>query len=365
MEQRRFLLFLTLSMVILIGWMNVGPLLFPSWFPKPVKPPAKGMDQPADRTETVRAKEGKPAGTDQATASDRPSKSAGGQPADKVSDKTTAEAQNASTEASEKQQAQQKLTLPDHPVKSITLGSENPDSGYFLRVRLTSVGASIVDVELNDERYTTLDKPKGAAKRPQLKVVSNHLQTADHIAPLQPQLPPLTLQAAVPVVDVQLQAVDPRASVNSISWNVAEIERDPDDPTINRSVTFRLVSPDGRFELRKKFWLTKVPLKAGLERTIRDTTPEGYQVHFDLAVRNLGREPASVRYILLGPIGLPLEDADNTHKFRDIKVGFREDDGSIDYEIVRVKEVVGKDDDEIEELKPAPRAFHFIGVDVQ
>ncbi len=362
-------------MLVVIGWTSLGPKLFPSWFPKPVKRPAQKAP-----SETAR-EQGEQAGSAQTKSpseegerevsseqesgqakseSEEGGASEGSPEAESRSPTTTEQAETAGRTEQEKRER----ALPEHPVRVVTLGSDDPNSGYFLKVRLTSVGAAILDIELNDPRYTSLQKPRGAKKRPQLKVVGNHL-TLFQVQPLRQPPVPLTLQAVVPGIDLQLQTLDPRASLNTVSWQVAETEVDAENPAILKGVTFRFVSPDGRYEVRKRFWLQKVTLERGREEDIRDATPEGYLVQFEWSIRNRGDEPATVRYVLLGPVGLPLENVENTRKYRDIKVGFREPDGTVDYAVVRSKEIATKDENQIEELKPAPRAFQFIGVDVQ
>ena len=357
MEQRRFFLFLALSMAILMGWMNIGPILLPGLFPKP-KPrkPAQARQVEAPKDEKEKPQVDVSAPSDEGQSGEMVSQDQ--EPATSDGDANEA----APAELDEKALA---IALPDHPAETVVLGSKDPESGYFLEVSLTNVGASVVEIELNDERYKTLDQPDKQKPRPQLKVVGNHIDSRKPIQAKQPDFPLLTFQTAFPELDKAFHALDPDADARRLCWDVVKVESDDKNPQIHTSATFRLRSPDDGIEVQKKYWLTRVQAKPEMLRLVRDTDPSGYELHCELSLHNRGQDPRQLQYVLQGPVGLPLENADNTRKFLDIKVGFRESNGTVDYKIIRARDVADKPEAEIEELNPAPRAFQFVGVDVQ
>ena len=61
--------------------------------------------------------------------------------------------------------------LPDHPTKPIFIGSDDPKTGYGLKVTLSTVGASVVAAELNDPRYKAL-KPRKPGRPRRISVWS-------------------------------------------------------------------------------------------------------------------------------------------------------------------------------------------------
>jgi YidC/Oxa1 family membrane protein insertase len=138
------------------------------------------------------------------------------------------------------------------------------------------------------------------------------------------------------------------------------IEEEPaqDAPGVLQAVTFRFVTPDKKFEVRKRYSVEKVDVPNN-PREARDTTPGGYELRLELTVKNLGQQTEQVSYVLQGPVGVPLENVDNTRKFRDVKVGFLEEDGRTDDDSITAADIV-KDEDEVWK-----RAFKYVGVDVQ
>jgi len=359
MEQKRFLLFLTLSMAILIGWMNIGPILMPGWFPKPkpqAKPPAAQQADAQQSQELVSDRESR--------ASNASEPSSPTATADATNETTPAVASDEDADA-EVEATEPAGILPNHPLKTILLGSKDPESGYFLSAELTTIGGSVTTIELNDERYKMLKKLDPTKPRPQLKVVGNGFDALSALKPLDPSLPQLTLQTAIPEIDAQFRKLNPNADLHRVNWEIEAVDQDGDNKNVNTGVTFRIESPDGRVAVRKKFWLAKVKPADGDSLSARDHDPAGYELHFALTVENRGDAPETVHYLLQGPVGLPLENEDNIRKYRDIKVGFLNDDGTVDYQIVRSSAIAGKKEAEVEELKPAPRAFEYIGVDVQ
>ncbi len=386
MEQRRFILFLTLSMAVLIGWMNVGPMLFPDWFPKPIP------KQAADAKANAAKQDGKQAAKQDGKAADKQQQKADKTAADKTAaDKTAADKTVAAAAGDSKTDAEPnavgkkdegdvkqpppgadraeddgKSRLPKFPTTTIVLGSSHRDSEYFESVELTSIGAAVAAVELNDDRYKVLRDPN--PNKPQLSVVGNNVESFAKLRPLQKFMPPITLQMSLKEFDDQLQKLHPNADLNRVNWEVVEQVADPDDARLLVGVTFALTSPDGKLRVLKTYKLHKVEKAASAEAAERnrDTYSLGYQLSFGLTIRNIDTKPLSVAYGLQGPVGLPLENANNTRKFREVKVGLRDEDGKVEAESVTAADILKADaDNEIEGFKPNPRTFQYVGIDVQ
>ncbi len=264
MEQRRFFLSLVTVSVFLLIWMQLAPRLFPGLFPKPGPKPAPQAAQPAAPAELPEDADGL---------------------ADVPADRPRLDDGAANVPAE----------LSQFPLRQVALGSLDPDSGFFMQVNLTSAGAAIESVELNDPRYTTVyDR-----SRP-IKIVGNN-----------PEDEHQSLALSLQQIDAQLLQHD--TSLREVNWEVVPNSLQHDE------VTFRYRSPDGRIEVRKHFVLNQGDNQA------RDVDPLGYLLQFELEFENLGGEPAPVDYVLQGPVGLPLEQPENARTFIEIKAGVLED----------------------------------------
>lgn len=326
-QQRRLLTFTVLSFLILFGWMSLGPKLFPGMFPQPQKP-VKKLDPKA---EEVVADE-KDADENKGDQGDKP-------------------AANAAPVA--------ELKLPDHPTKNVVIGSEDPKAGFGLKVTLSSVGAGIVSAELNDPRYKALKPRKPKADVPQLSLLGNDLDA--ELKPLA-TAPPVTGQVAIDEIDKKLKKLDPDANLARLNWEVVAENIEADGIT-KKGVTFGVKTPDGVWELRKKY---EVRRWADAAAAKRDEDPTGYQLVVQLSFKNLSSQERTVIYDLQGPAGLPLENAENASKFRDVKFGFREQDGGLVTNGVTSRDLVKAfDNGQIEELKAGNRTFQYVGLDTQ
>lgn len=322
MEQRRFFVFILLSMLVLVGWTKFGPMLLPDAFPKPPKEQGPNADavaeQPAD--------------------DDVP-------PADAVADDAAndldagAEAPLDADQAAEVQPgpAADLPPLPefDNP-DEIVLGSMETDSGFFMKVLIDPVGADIISATLNDPRFITAD-----GQNAQLQVIGNQVQRED-----------LTFATDLAAIDAQLQPH--HKSLRTVAWEV--VQRD------DESVELRYPSPDGSLEVRKSFKLNRG------DPNNRDGDHQGYLVDFALEVRNLGDRPRELTYTLQGPVGLPLENADNTRTFVEVKVGTADDPGSpVQYTaatyVDQLEDANAQNDDTLIDAWRDPLAY--VGVDVQ
>ena len=337
-------------MSILIGWTTVGPKLFPNFFPKPKprqqvaeKADAPDVGKPVDEKQDAPAEEGD-SGTDKTSdATDSASSESDTEPpAEDTGGAPLAEA----GDMQEPAEIEQAAKLPEHPDKIVLLGSMEAATGYCLQAELTTRGAAISGLVLNDARYRVLKNRKEA-----LSVV--------HVALTEDNTELRTLATTVPAIDAQLAKFG--TDLTRLNWEIVETVNDPDVKGIVSGVTFRILSPDGTLAVLKRYRLKRITDGDITKLAVRDADPAGYQLLFDLIVQNRGQEEHVVQYGLQGPVGLPLENEENTRKFRDIKVGFREGGGAVDAQTVTAGQVA----DEVEELKPAPRTFQYVGVDVQ
>ncbi|MFN0195383.1 MAG: YidC/Oxa1 family insertase periplasmic-domain containing protein [Planctomycetaceae bacterium] len=333
MEQRRFFLFLVLSAGVLMLWNAfVVPRIAP---PNPPanqqaadpkdgekSEPASGEDQAADKVEPSVA-------DDQVTAevNDDP-------------DKTASTETNTTADDS-------KGTFTPQRRMPVVLGSDDPASGYFMQAHLTSQGAGIEKVQLNDPRYRDLnDRSKPLEIVSAVPFEKSVLRTFD-------------LQSEA--FDKSLKSFD--TSLLEMDWQVESTVADPEQPQIVRQVVFAATHPDGKLVLRKTFSLEKVPLESLKPGQVQDQQYAGFLLKLEISISNSGDKPREVQYVLQGPVGLPLENADNTRKYRDIRVAFFDEEGGVEAKTIATATIVeDAADGQVEEWI---RAFRYIGVDVQ
>ncbi len=319
-QQRRLLTFTVLSFVILFGWMSLGPKLFPGFFPKPVPKQAQKKDPKkvvAEKTEIGPNDAEKP----EATAAE--------------------------------------FKLPEHPTLKVVIGSDDPNTGYGLRVTLSSVGAGIVSAELNDQRYKALKPPMPKIPVLQLSLLGNNLDKP--LKPLDSE-PAVTGHLAIGDIDQRLEKIDPNATLKSLNWEVVETTDDPAATGVKSAVTFGLKTPDGVWEIRKKY-----EARRWADTNVsRDADPTGYQLAMHLQFKNLSTKDETLVYDLQGPVGVPLENKEHTSKFRDVKFGFREPDGDLVTNALTIGELIkAHDKNQIEDLKAGNRTFQYVGLDTQ
>jgi YidC/Oxa1 family membrane protein insertase len=328
MDQKRFMAFIVLSMTILIGWNAfILPRLVPPRKPNPAaqqeaendadKAPADekvGADkQAAHKDATIGPAEGNDPDEPQAEAAaadkKQPDKK---QPDDKPLDE-------------QPQAAERPKDLPQFPEKTVQLGSDEFMTGYRELVTLTSYGAAVKEVQLNDPRYKTLDKPH----RP-LNVIG------------ETNLGPETLELGVP----QLAAV---ADVSHLNWELVEVVP-AEGP--HSSAEFQITLDD--LQIVKRYELPKI----NLDDAKRGEAP-AYALQVDVTFKNLGKKARTINYVLQGPTGLPLENVENTQKFRDVVAGFQKGPDTVDNQLMAAKTIA---DGKTEEWK---NPVKYIGVDVQ
>lgn len=332
MEQRRFILFIILSSVILFGWLIGGPMLFPNLFPQPPKPGAgnqAGNQQPAE-VEGDGDGEAVP-GTEGAEPA------AGEHPAAEVANPP------------QPGEVAEGMELEEFPARQVVLGSLDPESGYFFQVEATSAGGAIETITLNDKRYIA-DTPPGA-RREQLEIVGNDLKTDLR-----------TCDTGVEQIDAILKRHG--TSLSEVDWAVdQQFVDDHTDPAtgIISGVQFRYPSPDGKLEVVKTYDVHQSTVEQ------RDTDGEGYAISFTLQLKNLSDGDLTARYELTGPVGVPLENVENTRTFIEVKAGIA-DDPADPHEITetdrRTAASVVKAE-EADEVEPWRAPLRYVGVDVQ
>lgn len=260
MDQRRQLLTFVLMLGFILVWFNVAPILFPGIFQQPKRPGAAGPAAP-------------PAAPGAAAAAPVP-------PPDQPEAPPPAAVHEAAR----------------FPTRTVLLG--DPRRGCLQRLQLTTRGAAIEWQELTEPQYLTLDR------KAQLKLLGNTTRTAH----------PATLAVEAPPFDALLQPQG--LSLATVDWEFVEAQsRRIADSEAWEEVVFRYPSPDGAWEAVKTYALTPA--------TGRDpkTDPAGYVVDVTLRFRHLQAGPAELSYVLQGPTGLPLENANNTRIFRSVKGG--------------------------------------------
>lgn len=358
MEQRRFLLFVTLSLAVLMGW---SYFVVPVLFPKPAKPPAGQAaaddDQNPDENEAAPANPDKDQAGDADVVAANPEaenpeldKPAAGEPEQDAPDKP------ADDDPDQVKQAQE---LPEHKHREIRLGSAEYDSGYRLDVTLTTMGAAIEGVSLNDltkHRYVKLDSPPPPNQVP--------LQILGTAKDFKKQNLLRTFQSAVVQIDQRLKKIDKSKSLNTVDWEVLELVKSPGQEGVATSVTFRYVSPDGELEVRKHF-----QIHSAAEDPAHPDEAAAYRLGVDISVVNHSDANQTVSYELQGPVGLPLENEENTRKYRDVKFG-RVDDGDVDATTIDADTIIDAHNEALEENKehagePITSPFTYIGIDVQ
>ena len=319
MEQKRLLLFITLSATVLFGWqLFVVPFFAPPQKPEvqKVAQDAAPLDQQVEDAPLVARKPGESV--------------------------TTAEIKP-------EPQPEKKAELLKNPRQKITLGSLDHETGYFLQVSIITQGAALIDAFLNDPLYRDLD-----AKNQPLKVLDEFIGGKNVSR---------TLESNSDQMDEKLAEL--RIDCRTAEWKILELIKDPDYPKIIQSVRLGLMAPDGSLEIQKEFGLKKYPVPESMNfREFRDTDQAGYLVHFAIKLINHSDEAQKLDYHLLGPVGIPLENADNTRKFRDVRIGFLEDDSlSINTVTMYAPDII--ENVNAKNVEKLSAAFQFAGIDIQ
>lgn len=304
-------------MAILMGWSQV---IVPLWFPPAEKPAEVAGNEPGNTDEEAPANALFPANGPAPELANVPNNA---QAADAM-----APVDGAAPVAA--------AGHPNHPLVSVPLGSTDPSSPYFMAVELNSRGATVDRIELNDPRY-----PAFGRRGELLTVVGD-----DSLALVK------TFALRSEEIDRQLKKT---GFLDTINWEVV-----PGSQSEN-TVDFRIVAPDGSVEITKHYEVRKLTEEQRNTPRIRDTFSPGYDLILTVSVKNLSQAATKVSYLLQGPVGVPLEDPDNSSKWRDVRMGFINEDGTVDPRHMRTREVVNEQLNEKPEVWRRP--LKYIGVD--
>jgi YidC/Oxa1 family membrane protein insertase len=410
MQTRNLVLFFTLSLATMIVW---NSFVLPRFLPR--KPAVAQNETKTDAAAESKPKAGDaPAKPDKSgaekTAGQPPKPQSGTVAAVKSDDKSKVSPADKKAPPAVVAAKDAAAKVPVFERKQITLGSIDPDTGYFLLVGTTTRGASVNAIEFNDPRYRELSNTKIP-----LKLVGNDIdqrllkllhdrdlaQTEREVAAEKfhaaesaahsgdasvdiesdraalrvadekltqalrnVSLAQTTFNTDVP--DIDALAGDGGDRVSARDWKVVQVTPDPDHPGVNSAVTFEYPSPDGQLVVAKRYSLETVKEGEGSSRAardVRDTTTSGYLLHLYVTLRNAGPAERSVTYTLQGPVGLPLEDAANARKFRDLKMGFLQPNGAVNAQTKTAGQILA--DEEKNKVEEWKSPIKYLGVDVQ
>ncbi len=318
-QQKRMFLFLLLSFSTMFLWIRVGlPFFYPELGkPAPGQQVEKKEDQESDLTERKKADT----------------------PGSDSEQKDVALIEKAETHADKKevkpsQEEPAEVKLPSFPRRKITLGESNPESKHFITVEFSSRGAVLTALRLNDKRY------------PALHDREQPLQLLGEV----PGSSRLTFDMRIKAIDEQLARLERGLNLELVDWEVVEETLSPSQ------VTFRYPSPDGRLEVLKTFEL----LEADPAR--RDSDPNGYCLNLTLQFRNLSEREMELDYKLQGPVGIPLENAQDARRYLAIQAGFLKD-GEVTHKTVSAGDVAAQVTKN--KLEPFQAPIRYVGVDGQ
>ena len=250
-----------ISTLLVIGgvmlWLQVAPILFPAAFQAP-KPAVQQQNANGDEDDAALAQNAAEENGDE-TGDDEPAPD-----------------------------------LPEFPEKVIVLGEDGFEAGYLMRAEFSSRGGALNWLEMTDPRYLTEDRTGP------LRIVGNPVPNGPGGAPA-----PRTFEMRMPQIDAVLKKQN--VTLEEVNWEVVSQTED--------SVQFRYPSPDGSFEILRTY---SIPL-ADVEE--RDQEPTGYLMDVVVEVRNLSDSALTTEYAMVGPVGLPLEDVENTRLYREVKLG--------------------------------------------
>ena len=334
MEQRRFLVFFLVSLAIWMAWIQLAvPRLFPELNKKLTKTTAKLDEKRVDKA-------------DQNTTTESDPKKDGSVAAGENEPKAPAANQPA-------------IEIPRHASVRLQLGPEDPEkepqgllsdrvNEFFLAANLNSEGAAVDFVEITDKvRY-----PAFGRRGDRVRVIGS--LDSESRSRKKTSLKTFALQS--PQIDKLLG----KTTLDRVAWEVVP-ESDP--KFAGRVGTFRFTSPDRQWELTKRFELTQLTLDELKKENIGQTFVDGYKLNLKITLKNLTDQVQQLNYSLQGPVGVPLEDAENSYKYRDVRMGFIREDGSgLDENKLSAAETVKKE--RSDKTLEWTRKLKYLGIDV-
>ncbi len=234
-----------------------------------------------------------------------------------------------------------KPELANNPHKDgITIGSLKPDGEHFFQAVLTTTGASVEKLQLNDERYHSLD---------------NTEEPLELVGTLEAGQQTFRTFSSSFQGDKELEELLEEHPLDEEDWEVVEQS--------DSSVTFQFTIP-GQFQIRKRYSAPKIDAKKdGLSsRQSRDRNAAGYQLHLEIEIKNLDAREREVQYVLQGPVKFPIENPDTARKLQDVKYGYI-DDGELTHSQIDVASLIEQSEENTIERWTKP--FRYTGVDGQ
>ncbi|MFP6769502.1 MAG: hypothetical protein VB859_15105, partial [Planctomycetaceae bacterium] len=349
MEQRRLLVFLVLSMSLLFLWTFLQP--------PPQRPPAKPPAAVAPEDDPV---------------NDPVTKAATAKP-----DSKPATAANTDPAATPETNAE--VEVPAYPFEVIAIGSDDPKSGYALRVRLSTLGAAVLVAESNDPRYLALPRA-GVANADPLWLVGDHLREIEDEGTIsfegllgwnraadKQQLPDLTLQTSIEALDRQLRQRQQPTDLKNVNWKITDRSRDGD---VVNGVTFQFRFDD--ISVTKVYRLGRLPdndlakISEGTDPTrLVDLEPAAYQLDFRLTLENHGKKPRTLAYDLQGPVGIPLENLENARYNSSVKWAKLNDELAVESADAMAAAGIAEEVAEGNTPEIQKSTWHYVGIDVQ
>lgn len=236
---------------------------------------------------------------------------------------------------------------PDiNPQEIVKLGSMDSESGFFVEVELNSQGASIDRVTLNGDNY-----PQRSDRSKQFQVLKPNEERPSELR---------TFAIGMGNVDKLLSKWG--RSLKGDNWKVASKS--------STEALFSYTSPDSSLRLEKKYTLAKLDPLNEKKENLRETDPSGYTIVLEFSIVNLSDQKQTFAYEIDGPSGVPLENKENTRRYREIQLGVLQADGSVDYDNTTASEIADqtveanklRDPQKIERYKTP---IKFVGVDTQ
>ncbi|MEZ5943852.1 MAG: YidC/Oxa1 family insertase periplasmic-domain containing protein [Planctomycetaceae bacterium] len=350
MDNRKYIYWLVLSVGFYLLWLNFAPRFFPSMF----KPSIEVADvEGADDTladveanvtaETVDAVNAEAGEEETAAESDEvPPANSEERPAADIT-----EGDNAEVAAAEEPELPE---LEKHAHETVVLGDGGYDKGFLITVTLTSTGAAIESVDLNDPRYTTLDRQQ------KYRVIGNEVDWEGLPGALKRE--PKTFETPVDLIDAQLKPYE--VSLRTVDWKLTQ-KKDDDGDKFHDVATFSYTSPDGELEVVKEYRIHRVDDPA-------ESNPSAYLVDVKLSLVSHSTKAQKTTYIVQGPTGTQVENEAYARTQRELKIGTATTSGGVTPVNIRSTEVrtqVQKADDGGDEVETWIEPVRYAGVDVQ
>jgi len=318
MQDNNLLKFLLFSAIFTLGYM-----LFLSQFQEPAPQQKQQVNQPEEQVAEAKGEEQAQTELDQ-VKSDEPD----------LATETEKPAQP------ETEIGENKFEENPHEILSLGTDDENSESGYYIQVNLSTAGAVVESVFMNDQRYKDLDDTEQS-----LQLLGNNL-TKDR-----------SFALSVEKIDDQLKEFG--KTLHNVDWKV--VKRGEDDAGLLNEVVFQFTSPDQKIRVEKRYALGHAEGENVNSGDARDTQNAGYLLDLTFKVYNLDDKPKLLQYTALGPAGVILENEKYATKFRDLKYKFEPEEGVAEESYIYAKTIADAGENQDSWTNP----FDYLSVDVQ